>query len=285
MIGFLSGRQTHSLVAHLIDNSVRGQKIDLFGYTFDHPEISQALTRAALRGVFVRLTLNAEEVEGKSSTREAVPVITEMLRRCEEARRDPDAEFDCTLEVWKQEGQRIASVYSAWGRRTRVALQKRGPLHAKVFVLGPAVRVPSDDDNRVMVMGSTNSTISSESNVELSVALQIGKEGAGESLVVVVGLLLSLSRLLDDVLEARLVLVYGVLLCGGMEHELLVLRAHGLYLLLSLLSVVADHVLSVLVLDPEGDDLVEGRLVLCLELAADVLGELGCFLGIGELMA
>ena len=178
MIGFMSGRQTHSLVAYLIDHSVRGQKIDLFSYTFDHPEISQALIRAALRGVFVRLTLNAEEVEGKSSTREAVPVITEMLRRCEEARRDPDAEFDCTLEVWKQEGQRIASVYTAWGRRTRVAPTKRGPLHAKVFVLGPAVRVSSDDDNRVMVMGSTNWTISSESNVELSVALQIGKEGA-----------------------------------------------------------------------------------------------------------
>ena len=178
MIGFMSGRQTHSLVAHLIDKSVRGQKIDLFGYTFDHPEISQALTRAALRGVFVRLTLNAEEVEGKTHTRDAVPVITEMLRRCEEARRDPDAEFDCTLEVWKQRGPGIASVYAAWGRRPRVSLQKRGPLHAKVFVLGPAVRVPSDDDNRVMVMGSTNSTISSESNVELSVALQIGKEGA-----------------------------------------------------------------------------------------------------------
>ena len=38
--------------------------------------------------------------------------------------------------------------------------------------------VSPDDDNRVMVMGSTNWTISSESNVELSVALQIGKEGA-----------------------------------------------------------------------------------------------------------
>ena len=178
MIGFMRGRQTHSLVAHLIDKSVRGQKIDLFGYTFDHPEISQALTRAALRGVFVRLTLNAEEVEGKSNTRNAVPVITEMLRRSEEAGRDPNADHRCTFEVWKQEGQRIASVYTAWGRRTNVPPTKKGPLHAKVFVLGPAMHVSPDDDNRVMVMGSTNWTISSESNVELSVALQIGKEGA-----------------------------------------------------------------------------------------------------------
>ena len=98
-MGFLSGRQTHSMVAYLVENSTQGQMIDLFGYTFDHPEISEALTRAAIRGAIVRLTLNSDEVEGRSNTVNAVPVITEMMRRCEEARCDQNTVHDRTLEI------------------------------------------------------------------------------------------------------------------------------------------------------------------------------------------
>ena len=177
-MGFLSGRQTHSLVAFLIDKSVRGQQIDMFGYTFDHPEISDALVRAAIRGVVVRLTLNADEVEGKSNTVNAVPVITDMMRRCEAAGCGQSTVCDRTPEVWKQQGQRIAPVCASWGRRTNVPDWKRGPLHAKAFVVGPAKRVPAEEDIRIVVMGSANWTLSSESNAELSVAMQIGNEGA-----------------------------------------------------------------------------------------------------------
>ena len=94
MMGFLSGRQTHDLVTCLIDQTVRGQKIDLFGYTFDHPEIAEAMIRAAIRGVLVRLTLNADEVEGRSSTTHAVSVITDMMRRCESAGCGQNAAYD-----------------------------------------------------------------------------------------------------------------------------------------------------------------------------------------------
>ena len=177
-MGFLSGRQTHSLVAFLIDKSVRGQKIDMFGYTFDHPEISDSLVRAALRGVVVRLTLNADEVEGKSNTANAVPMIADMMGRCEAAGCGQSTVCDRTLEVWKQQGQRTAPVYASWGRRHNFHESKRGPLHAKVFVIGPTKRVPAEEDSRVVVMGSTNWTVSSECNAELSVALQIGNEGA-----------------------------------------------------------------------------------------------------------
>ena len=107
-MGFLSGRQTHSLVAFLIDKTVRGQKVDMFGYTFDHPEISDAMVRAAIRGVIVRLTLNADAVEGKSSTVNAVPVITDMMCRCEAAGCGQSTVYSRTFEVWKQQGQPIA---------------------------------------------------------------------------------------------------------------------------------------------------------------------------------
>ena len=47
-------------------------------------------------------------------------------------------------------------------------------------MIGPAQRVPAEEDARLVVMGSTNWTVSSECNAELSVALQIGFEGAAE---------------------------------------------------------------------------------------------------------
>ena len=170
VVGFLSGRQTHSLVAFSIDKSVVGQKIDLFGFTFDHPEISDALVRAALRGVVVRLTLNAEEVEGKSKTAHAKPMIDDMMRRT----------HGRALEVWKQQGQRCAPVYASWKRPWHQEDTKRGPLHAKVFVRGPVRSLPAESNERLVVMGSPNWTISSECNAELAVALRFGNEGAAE---------------------------------------------------------------------------------------------------------
>ena len=46
------------------------------------------------------------------------------------------------------------------------------------FVIGPATSVSTSEDTRIMVLGSTNWTVSSECNAELSVALRIGNEGA-----------------------------------------------------------------------------------------------------------
>ena len=182
-MAFLNGRQTHCLVAFLTDKAVRGQRIDLFGYTFDHPEIAESLVLAAQRGVIVRLTLNADEVEGQSRTANAVATIAEMMRRCESERkknagRDPNALQDRMLEVWKQQGQPCGPVYDRWERGHGFHASKRGALHAKVFVIGPATCVTTREDTRTMVLGSTNWTISSECNAELSVALRIGNEGA-----------------------------------------------------------------------------------------------------------
>ena len=120
-MAFLNGRQTHCLVAFLTDKAVRGQRIDLFGYTFDQTEIAESLVLAAQRGVIVRLTLNADEVEGNSRTANAVGTIAEMMRQYENGRtipggRDSNALQDWTLEVWKQQGQPCRPVYDRWER-------------------------------------------------------------------------------------------------------------------------------------------------------------------------
>ena len=51
---------------------------------------------------------------------------------------------------------------------------------AMIFVRGPARRVPAEENERLVVMGSPNWTVSSECNAELAVALRIGNEGAAE---------------------------------------------------------------------------------------------------------
>ena len=124
----------------------------------------------------MRLTLNSDEVEGKSSTLLAASVIAGMLRRCQEA--GLDATTTGRLEITKQQGQLIAPVYASWGRRTQIPSTKKGPLHVKMFVIGPRERVPPQEDTRTVIVGSPNWTVSSEANVELSVALAIGSDGA-----------------------------------------------------------------------------------------------------------
>ena len=51
-------------------------------------------------------------------------------------------------------------------------------MHAKLFVIGPKHCVPPQEDRRVVVMGSTNMTVASECNLELSLTLEFGSEGA-----------------------------------------------------------------------------------------------------------
>ena len=106
----------------------------------------------------------------------AAATISGMMRRCEEA--GLDATTMGRLEITKQQGQLIAPVYSSLGRRTQIPVTKKGPLHAKMFVVGPAVRVPPEEDTRTVVLGSANWTVSSEANGEISVALAVGSDGA-----------------------------------------------------------------------------------------------------------
>ena len=85
------------------------------------------------------------------------------------------------MDIRKQEGQLIAPVYAAWGRpayRASNSYTKKGAMHAKLFVIGPKDCVPPSEDRRIVVTGSTNMTVSSECNQELSVALEFGSEGA-----------------------------------------------------------------------------------------------------------
>ena len=69
----------------------------------------------------------------------------------------------CTKELW----QSVRPVYAAWGRALSAGVvDKKGAQHSKVFSAG-----------KFLIVGSTNWTVSSEANQELSVLLYIEPNG------------------------------------------------------------------------------------------------------------
>ena len=106
------------------------------------------------------------------------PCALPALLACNEAGCGPDKGRVCNLEVWSQYGQRIAPVYRKWKRPTHAQLENKfGALHAKMFAIGPKLVDAEAEDSKVVVLGSTNWTISSEANMELDAILEVGKDG------------------------------------------------------------------------------------------------------------
>ena len=126
----------------------------------------------------MEIVLNDEEIEGRSGTRHAVAAIKDMVDACNRAGCGPDCGGACNLEIWSQHGQQLGPVYRKWGRPIHPTTEhKCGCLHAKVFAIGRKVFTAEDDDSKILILGSTNWTVSSEANMELDVVLEIEKDG------------------------------------------------------------------------------------------------------------
>ena len=173
MVGCFNGRQTHDIARHLIDGARAGSRVDLFGYTFDHPIIAESLMAAARRGVYVTMTINADELENKSSTIRASSIILRMIGRCNDDLCGPDSLYP-KLEVRSARGSPQGPVYQAYGRaapryqtdRSGDAGEPRGAQHAKVLSV-----------DSWMIIGSTNWTVAAEANQELSALIHIEPVG------------------------------------------------------------------------------------------------------------
>ena len=109
-----------------------------------------------------------------------------MMERCNAAGCGPSSPDSRNLEIWKQQGQPIGPVYASWGRPLSTKGkgasssfdQKKGALHAKMFVLGPKRVGSASECSRIAAIGSTNWTVASETNQEVSTVLEIGGGGA-----------------------------------------------------------------------------------------------------------
>ena len=174
LAGCFNGKQTHDIARHLIDEARAGSKVDLFGYTFDHPTIAESLMAAARRGVQVTLTINAEEIEGKTSTVRASSLIFRMMGRCNDDRCGPES-LCPKLVIRSARGSPLRPVYEAHGRglsryqmdRSGDSGEPRGAQHAKVLSV-----------DSWLIIGSTNWTVASEANQELSALIHVEPVGA-----------------------------------------------------------------------------------------------------------
>ena len=118
---------------------------------------------ASTEGVDVTLNLNAEEVDGEKDRTRTPSTLLRMMGDGNSSGCGPSSAGPHYLHVRKSEGSRLRPIYSAWGRTlSSGTVDKTGARHSKMFSAG-----------KFLIVGSTNWTVSSECNADLSVALQI----------------------------------------------------------------------------------------------------------------
>ena len=113
------------------------------------------------------LDINDEEINGDKERTRTPSTLLRMMGDCNSSGCGPTSTGPCYLHVRKLEGSRLRHAYSAWGRPLIGPIaDKSGAQHSKVFSTG-----------KFMVVGSTNWTVASEANQELSVLLYIEPNG------------------------------------------------------------------------------------------------------------
>ena len=153
---FLSNaRQSLASAASIIRRVKKGGEITLFAYSFDHPTVTTAIVEAVFRGVDVSLYADYGYVCGDSFSVHCKRTLIDALR--ETAR----ASWPGRLRVFSQTGSCVKTAYARYDRTLsrNVGL---GNSHAKLLYAHP-----------YLMIGSTNWTVASESNLELSVLLEI----------------------------------------------------------------------------------------------------------------
>ena len=153
---FLSNaRPTLSSAASIIKRVPRGATITLFAFCFDHPNVAEAVVEAVLRGAGVSLYLDYGYVCGDSFSVHCKRTLIDIL---DKAARAP---WPGQLRIFSQTGSCVRTAYARYDR-TLTRDVSLGHSHAKLLYTYP-----------YLLIGSTNWTVASESNLELSVLLEI----------------------------------------------------------------------------------------------------------------
>ena len=155
LVSVTNARQTLLAAATLLRRARKGDDITLFAYSFDHPTVTTALVDAVFRGVDVSLYADYGYVCGDSFSVQCKRTLIDTLK--DTAR----APWPGQLRVFSQTGSCVKTAYARYGRTLsrNVGL---GSCHAKLLYTYP-----------YLLIGSTNWTVASESNLELNVLLEI----------------------------------------------------------------------------------------------------------------
>ena len=156
LICLMKGRQTHFMAESLLQRTRDGDEVLICAYSFDHPIVIDKVVEAVRRGVRVTLCMEGKYLIGdqmsKTGTRHLISALDDINRALPRGRG--------RLRIFQVGGRRCQGAYSRYGRR--VSDDYMGALHAKVLYSYP-----------YLIMGSTNWSISSEANKELSVLAKV----------------------------------------------------------------------------------------------------------------
>ena len=150
-----NARKTLASAASIIRRVKKGGSITLFAYCFDHPTVTTALVDAVFRGVDVSLYADYGYVCGDSFSVYCKRTLMDVLRVTSRA------PWPGQMRVFSQTGSCVKTAYGRYDR-TLSRDVSLGSSHAKLLYTFP-----------YLLIGSTNWSVASESNLELNALLEI----------------------------------------------------------------------------------------------------------------
>ena len=155
MVAVCDGMQTHTVAEHLLMSGESTDTIRIGAYSFDHPIVAEKICEAVKAGATVKMTINYNEVYGQPNCAYGKSTLKKMMREC--------AGSSGRLELLAKKGYEQIPVYAYYDRALRGSREKVGAQHAKLLYLHP-----------FLLVGSTNWSVSSETNRECSCLHWIG---------------------------------------------------------------------------------------------------------------
>ena len=156
LIAIYDGKQTHTIAEYLLRDCERTDWVRMTAYTFDHPTVAEMICEAVRTGAVVNLTINYEEVYGRTNSAYCKRVLKGMKDECAGRRG--------RLELYAKKGFDQIPVYAHYDRTLGGPREKVGAQHSKLFYKHP-----------FLIMGSTNWSVSSETNWEYSSLIRVGE--------------------------------------------------------------------------------------------------------------
>ena len=150
-----NARQTLLAAATLLRRAKKGDDITLFAYNFDHPTVTSGILDAVYQGAKVSIYMDYGYVCGDSKSMYGKQTLLDALTK---AARAP---WPGRLRVFSQTGSSVKTAYERHGRGVS-SFVGLGSCHAKMLYMYP-----------YLITGSTNWSVSSEANLELSLILEI----------------------------------------------------------------------------------------------------------------
>ena len=129
--------------------------VRMTAYTFDHPTVAEMICEAVQTGAVVNLTINYEEVYGRTNSAYCKKVLRSIKDECVGRRG--------RFELYAKKGFNQIPVYDHYDRTLGGPREKVGAQHSKLFYRHP-----------FLIMGSTNWSVSSETNWEYSTLIWVG---------------------------------------------------------------------------------------------------------------